>query len=110
MATNQIAIQSTPIFISEIISSIFASIDKDFSFDIYNYPFRMTEGMRNLDNSDDFLLPSIVFSMGFSFIPTVIFCLYQKSVKKALNFNTQQVDYLYFYTGLAIFSGIHANI
>ena len=70
--SNQTSFQSSVIFLSELQNSLFSSLDPQFKLETYNSPFPLTPKEKLLDNKDDYLLPTIAFTVAFSFIPSVI--------------------------------------
>lgn len=69
---DQKAYQSPPVVYNTIVDAIFNEIDPEFSLEVYNHPLPLTKGMRNSEEVRDGLMSSLVFSLGFSFIPTGI--------------------------------------
>ncbi|OMJ73736.1 hypothetical protein SteCoe_27506 [Stentor coeruleus] len=69
---DQRAFQAPAIVYNAMAESILKSIDADFDIVSYNHPFPVTKEMDDFSGSGDGFTGSLIFSLGFSFIPTGI--------------------------------------
>ena len=70
---DQKAIQSYPVAFAAISNQILkGSLGNDFNIKYYNHPLPITESMNKLTGSGDGFVGSLIFSLGFCFIPTGI--------------------------------------
>ncbi|CAG9334828.1 unnamed protein product [Blepharisma stoltei] len=72
---NQSAPQATGVYYNNIANQIFANLGTSVTVTVYNYPLPYTKKVKDLANTGDGFIASIVFSLGFSFIPTGIVAL-----------------------------------
>ena len=72
---NQTAYQSSPTYYHSMSNAIFQSISPSFSVQVLNHPLPITKKMQNINGLGNGFLGSLVFSLGFSFIPTGIIIL-----------------------------------
>ena len=75
---NQTAFQSAPTFYGAMSAAIFQSIRPGFSILYTNHPLPITAEMNTVSNNGDGFLGSLIFSLGFSFIPTGIILFISK--------------------------------
>ena len=71
--TDQKAFQSYPTAYTTITNQILKKAHgNDFNLKVYNHPMPITDEMNEVSSSGDGFLGSLIFSLGFSFIPTGI--------------------------------------
>ena len=76
--TNQTAYQAGPTFYHSMSNAIFQTIDPAFSMKVYNHPLPITQQMQSLSGVGNGFVGSLIFSLGFSFIPTGIVMMIAK--------------------------------
>lgn len=99
---NQTEFQASGAFYNQIANKIFDEVSPGLSVTVYNYPFPWTQGVLNLAKTGDGFISSIVFSLGFSFIPTGIIALIVKE-------RENNVKHQHMISGVSLFSYWVAN-
>lgn len=66
---NQTAFQSLATFYQAISLAILRTYDPEIEITVHNYPFPVTQQMKELDTVGDAVVSSLIFGLAFSFIP-----------------------------------------
>ncbi|OMJ94066.1 hypothetical protein SteCoe_2836 [Stentor coeruleus] len=69
---DQRAYQAPVIVYNTMAEAILHKVDPDFKIKSFNHPFPVTKKMKDFSGSGDGFVGSLIFSLGFSFIPTGI--------------------------------------
>ena len=75
---NQTAYQASATYYHSMSNAIFQTLSPSFSLSVYNYPLPITIQMQSINGVGNGFLGSLIFSLGFSFIPTGIILLISK--------------------------------
>ncbi|CAG9318442.1 unnamed protein product [Blepharisma stoltei] len=99
---NQTAFQAVGVYYNLISQAILQSINPQINVKVYNHPLPYTAKVMSLNNIGDGFIASIIFSLGFSFIPTGVIALIAK--ERESNIKHQHVI-----SGVSLFSYWTAN-
>ncbi|OMJ73092.1 hypothetical protein SteCoe_28294 [Stentor coeruleus] len=99
---DQKAYQAPAIVYNTMAEAILKSIDNDFQIKSYNHPLPITKEMNSFTGSGDGFTGSLIFSLGFSFIPTGIILFITK--EREINIKHQHMI-----SGVSLFAYWMAN-